>query len=270
MKSWGPMSAAMTASSSSTVSANISTMPGHHARLCHQTFARTGGWQGHTQPSCLSRQAAAAPSSLCPTPSHTGMTADMVTALCGTPGFPGAGHAWGLAAGLGCFCSHKATWIWDGTLLGACRSWHCLERSFGICFQPTRGPWRTQLPDWRRCQARRGTCRMEERRCPAAQASGGAARGSGGCSPTPCLPETHWGVSQDVLTGHSLGPPISIPPCLAGILQPPCFSPRATFVLLRGWILAGRCWTRWGSCRSSARGCRKLRNGCGVTPRTPR
>lgn len=91
-----------------------------------------------------------------------------------------------------------------------------------------------------------------------------------GLQPRTLLAGMHWAITQDVLASHSLGPPISIPPCLTQLLQPPCFSPRAPSVLPRGWILAWRCWTRWGSCRSSAQGCRKLWSGCGVTPGTPK
>lgn len=62
-------------------------------------------------------------------------------------------------------------------------------------------------------------------------------------SPTPCLPGTHAGISQDVLKSHSMGSTHKHP-YLTQVLYPPCFSPRATFVLPRAWILAGRCWAR--------------------------
>lgn len=72
------------------------TTPGHHARLCHWTFARMNGWWGCTQPSHLGPQAAAAPTSLCLTPSRADMAGrDVVTALYGTTGCPEAAHAQG-------------------------------------------------------------------------------------------------------------------------------------------------------------------------------
>lgn len=98
------MSATMRASSSSTVSTDIRTMTGHHAGLCHQTFARTGGWWAHTQPSHLGLQATAAPLSLYLAPSHTGMAGgDIVIALCGTQvlAVPGVWQqCWGVSAAI--------------------------------------------------------------------------------------------------------------------------------------------------------------------------
>lgn len=98
------MSAAARASSSSMVSTDIPTTPGNHAGLCHQTFARTGGWRGHTQPSSLVPQATAAPLSLCLAPSHTGTAGgDEVTALCSTPvlAVPRAWQqCWGVSAAI--------------------------------------------------------------------------------------------------------------------------------------------------------------------------
>lgn len=148
--------------------------------------------RGYTDPSHLGPQANVAPSSLYLASSHAGMPGgDVVTALRGTSGCPGAGHAQGLAAGPGSLHSHKATWVWDSTVLGACRNQHCLEQSFGVYFQLTQGPWRTWLPQWRRCQERRGTCRMEERRCPVAQAlMGGCSRVWGLQTRTPLARDT--------------------------------------------------------------------------------
>lgn len=115
------------------VCTDIPTMLGHHSGLCHQTIASTGGWQHHTQPSHLGPQTTAAPMSLCLAPSHTGMACGTVVfALYDIPvlGEPGSWpQCWRGSTAI------KQTWVFDGGVLGACRSQHCWEQSFGICFQ---------------------------------------------------------------------------------------------------------------------------------------
>lgn len=85
--------------------------------------------------------------------------------------------------------------------------------------------------------------------------SGGAAQRPGGCNPTSHSPGTRWGIiSQDILTSHSLGPPINTPPCLAWVLQPPWFtqgrmsSPGAGFWQGGPGLAAGAVHEAAGSC----------------------
>lgn len=162
--------------------------------------------RGYTDPSHLGPQADAAPSSLYLASSHAGMAGgDVVTALCGTPGYPGAGHAQGLAAGPGSLAAIKPPGF--GTALcwgpaGASTAW---SKALVSIFSSLRDLGRNGCPNGegaRRDEARAGR-RREGAQLP--RPWGGLLKGLGAADPHPTcqgcteaslrmsLLATHWG-----------------------------------------------------------------------------
>lgn len=118
----------------------------------------------------------------------------MVTVLCGTPVLV-IPRAWQQ-------CQKDSTQVWDVALLGTCRSWHYSEQSFGVLSQlrdleDVAAHLEKVLGEIKQLQDVEGT--------QMSMVSGNAAQRPGGCKPTTHSPGTHWGISQDVLTSHSLG-----------------------------------------------------------------
>lgn len=139
----------------------------------------------------------------------------------------------------------------------ALQCWPCkVHPSLGRCFAAGAGTAQSKalvivfrdLEDVAACLEIKQLQEIEGAQLPTV--SGGAAQRPGGSKPTSHSAATHWGISQDVPTSHSLEPPINTPPSLAWALHPPWFIQSH---VPPGAVLAGRCCA---SCRSSAWGCR--------------